>query len=504
MPKTRNNTVLNLKLIKAACEGRTGEFKGLLDAGADINALEQSTTALVAATVCNQLEAVRTLIELGASVNLPDQDRFTPLSYAVLNQRPDIIQLLVESGADLRITYGNGDNLLTAAVKIRDQPTVDKLIELRANVDRTNSLEQSALALASRDTGIVRSLLDAKADLTDPANQNALVVAVVHKLTDTVQLLLSAGANPDAVDENGKAVLTHAAEQGDAGLVRSLIAANADPNEGANRQALEPALAAPDPAVLEALLEALLEADACPDLAEPAGHRVLREVFRLGIGQAAAQWIPENSVPQAGVDEGKVYDPMILAVQVGTVDIIEILRDAGYGADGVDVWGHSVLMLACARRSPDVVDTLLQTRNGYPGANPNARAYSDGTTPLMVAAASGSPATIKLLLDAHADPTVTDTAGRTALDYARHCPSLEWADAVRELLSQAIATPAGEEWTAREEWGDRMDDIDAGPIQAMGDTGECSTASIYDINESAEPMEPTDSNQSSLLPYHYI
>ena len=494
MPKSRNNTVLNRKLINAACEGRTGEFKGLLDAGADINALEESTTALVAATVCNQPQAVRTLLELGARVDLPDAHRLTPLSYAVLNQRPDIIQLLLESGADLNTTYDNGDNLLTAAVKIRDQPTVDKLIEFQADVHRTNSLGQSALALASRDTGMVRSLLDAKADLTHAANQDALVVAVIYKLTDTAQLLLSAGANPNAVDDNGKAVLTHAAEQGDARLVRSLIAANADPNEGANRQALEPALVAPDTAVLAALLEA----DACPDLAEPAGHRVLREVFRLGIGQAAVQWIPENSAPQAGDYEGEVYNPMTLAVEVGTVDIIEILRDAGYGADGDDDWGHSVLMLACARRSSDVVDALLQTRNGYPGANPNARAYSDGTTPLMVAAASGSPATIKLLLDAGADPTVIDTAGRTALDYAGRCPSLARADAVWELLSQAITTPA---W---QEWKDRMDDIDANPGQAMCATGESAPATVNDFHDGAEPMELEQSTIPSLWPYPYI
>lgn len=479
MPKSPNNTVLNRKLINAACEGRTGEFRGLLDAGADINALVDSTTALIAATVCNQPDAVRTLLDLGARVDLPDAHRLTPLSYAVLNQRPDIIQLLVESGADLNTTYGNGHNLLTAAVKIRDQPTVDKLIELGADVHRTNALGQSALALASRDTGMVRSLLDAKADLTHPANRDALVVAVVYQLTDTAQLLLSARADPNAVDDNGKAVLTHAAEQGDARLVRSLIAANADPNEGANRQALEPALVAPDTGVLEALLEA----GACPDLAEPEGWRALVEAFRLGIGQAAAQWIPEHSAPQADGSEDQAYNPMTLAVEVGTVDIIEILRDAGYGADGDDGWGHTLLMRACEVRSSEVVNALLETHNGYPGANPNARAYSDGTTPLMIAAAAGNSRTIDVLVHAGANLYIPDIAGRTAMDYACLCLDPQRRSAVQHALNEAIRATA---------WKECMDDIDESSLQLMNVTWESETATDTDINEYAEPMAPTD------------
>lgn len=489
MPKTRNNTTLNLKLINAAANGRAGDFEDLLDAGADINALEHSTTALVAATVYNQPEAVRTLIDLGARVDLPDAHRLTPLSYAVLNQRPAIIQLLVESGADLNTTYDNGDNLLTAAVKIRDQPTVDKLIELGADVHRTNALGQSALALASRDTGMVRSLLDAKADLTHPANRDALVVAVVYQLTDTAQLLLSAGADPNAVDDYGRAVLAHATEQGDAALVRSLIAANADPNEGANQEALAYAISAPDTAVLEAMLDG----GALPDLTGSAGHRVLREVFERGIGAAAARWIPPDSAPQAGdSDEDEAWSTMTLAVEVGTTEIIGILRDAGYGGDITNERGHSVLMLASARRSSEVVEALLEEHNGYPGANPNARAYSDGMTPLMAAAAAGNPATIDVLVYAGADLHTPDIMGRTAMDYASLCLDPQRRSAVQHALNGAIRAPA---------WKKMMDDIDEGSSQVMDDTCESATASSNDINECAESMEPTHAT-GLAAPFH--
>lgn len=494
MLKTRQQTKLNLKLIDAAAEGRTADFGGLLRAGADINAVEHSGTALIAATVHDQAEAVRTLIALGARVDLPDQNRNTPLSHVIGSNSPHIARLLVQAGADLNTTNACGDSLLTAAVKDRDPTTIDELIALQVDVNHPNRLGKSALSLALGDMGLVRRLLDAKADLAHAANQDVLLDAVVRKLPGTAQLLLRAGAKPNAVDCNGRAVLTHAADQADAGLVRSLIAANADPNQGANQQALASAITAPDTAVLEALLEA----GACPDLAERAGQRVLVEVFQRGIGQAAAQWIPENSASQAGDSEDEVWIPMTLAVEVGTVEIIEIVRNAGYSVNVTDSSGHSLLMLACIRRSAEVVDALLGTHNGYPGANPNARAHSDGSTPLMAAASAGNPATIKLLLAAGANPNAADAAGRTALDYMHYCHNPGWGNAVQELLEEAMTAPA---W---EEWKNRMDEIDEGSLLAMDADSESSPATMNDIDNCAEPMEPAQSTIPSLLPYHFI
>ena len=45
---------------------------------------------------------------------------------------------------------------------------------------------------------------------------------------------------------------------------------------------------------------------------------------------------------------------------------------------------------------------------------------ADGTTALMIAARSGVPASVELLLSAGADPTKKDKNGKTAVDYARN------------------------------------------------------------------------------------
>jgi len=50
------------------------------------------------------LDIVMELVELGADVNARGEDRFTPLHVAVSNERLDIVNLLLDQGADLFAT----------------------------------------------------------------------------------------------------------------------------------------------------------------------------------------------------------------------------------------------------------------------------------------------------------------------------------------------------------------------------------------------------------------
>lgn len=76
---------------------------------------------------------------------------------------------------------------------------------------------------------------------------------------------------------------------------------------------------------------------------------------------------------------------------------------------------EKLLRLAAARGDDD----LVAERLGW-GIDPNARSEK-GRTALVVNVRSSCPnvATVRALLNAGADPTLTDEAGLTALDYAR-------------------------------------------------------------------------------------
>ena len=59
------------------------------------------------------------------------------------------------------------------------------------------------------------------------------------------------------------------------------------------------------------------------------------------------------------------------------------------------------------------MELLLENHAYIDAESPN------GTTPLMMAAHYGTPAAVKLLLEAGADPTLKNQLGLTAIDFAR-------------------------------------------------------------------------------------
>ena len=102
--------------------------------------------------------------------------------------------------------------------------------------------------------------------------------------------------------------------------------------------------------------------------------------------------------------------------------------------------GLTPLMAAVgAGAEPALLETLLAA-----GAALDEQAAS-GTTALMLAASSGTPAQVVHLLNAGADPTLTDLEGRTAADLARGNPQVRTSGAFPRLL-EAAAGPFVKGW----------------------------------------------------------
>lgn len=439
-PNRQVQEQLNDALIKAAAAGLIHHFDDLLGRGAELDAMQHGTCALAAATIHNQVAAARQLLELKAQVDVADAQGRTALAHAVQHRHTDIGTLLVQAGADINGRNSMGSTLLTHAALLRDQHGVAELLALRADVNATNISQWSALALAGSDVGIVRSLLDARADTAHAANKNVVLNAVCRGSTYVAQLLLKYGATPNATDYSGKATLAHAVDNGDAGLVRSLVDAKADPNQGANQQALASANAWSNPAVLQVLLEA----GARPDISGPAGHFAVMHAFERNRADIVARWFPANSVPQPDPSEDLswILTPLPCAVSMGHVNIIHVLRDAGYCIHICDAHGYNVLMLASALGEPRVVEALLVSRNGFAGADPNARGMLDGKTALMLAAEMGNTSAMKVLLAAGANPDAVDNAGCSVLEHAVQCKYPEHRHEVQSILAHAMAVRA--------------------------------------------------------------
>lgn len=84
-------------LKRAASLGDVGMVRGLLAMGADIEATSTGDTALHDATVTDDLEVMKILLDAGADPNAQDADERTPLHCA---KSVDAAALLIERGAD--------------------------------------------------------------------------------------------------------------------------------------------------------------------------------------------------------------------------------------------------------------------------------------------------------------------------------------------------------------------------------------------------------------------
>lgn len=157
---------------------------------------------VAAAARSNDLAQSRQLIGSGAEVNRPDPDGTTPLLWAVYNSSPELVQLLLDAGAD---------------------------------PDIANSLDISPLLQASRygNADMIAALLAAGASVTDrrPTTEPVLLAAARSGSLPAVTLLLKAGADPNAVEPlDHQTALMWAVAEGHLDVARALLKAGADPD----------------------------------------------------------------------------------------------------------------------------------------------------------------------------------------------------------------------------------------------------------------------------------
>ncbi len=191
---------LNEQLFNAVVQGNIGQIEELIVAGAEVNAVDEGEKAF------SRLSALSNTRERGVveAANI-QQLRLTPLHYAVLSGR-EMVELLIEKGANINMVSEDGPTLLHYAAAFSDKrEVVELLIEKRANVDAVNE---------SKNTPLHAATLSGKREV--------------------VELLIGEGAHIDAIDDNGNTPLSWAAEHSQKGVIESLLekGANIDVIDG--------------------------------------------------------------------------------------------------------------------------------------------------------------------------------------------------------------------------------------------------------------------------------
>lgn len=119
-------------------------------------------------------------------------------------------------------------------------------------------------------------------------------------------------------------------------------------------------------------------------------------------------------------------------VESGDVTAIEAAFAAGADVHARNEVGLTPLMAALGSNAPNsLLDLLLAN-----GADIDQQA-ANGLTALMLAAGQGTPGQVVYLLNAGADPTVTNAEGQTALDLARSNTAVRTSGAYVRLVELA-------------------------------------------------------------------
>ncbi len=210
-------------LMWAVAENHPEAAKLLIGHGADVNARTNELkfpkdrfglegvltilphgrwTPLMYAARQGSLEAARVLVDAGADMNALDPDRSTPAIIATINGHYDVAAMLVEHGADPNITDSSGMAVLYAAVDM-------------------NTLGEVYGRPARKSTSTITALELMKVLLDHHADPNAQLRATTIQRAHTPgEPLLGAGTTP----------LMRAAKNGDAAAMKILLAHGADPS----------------------------------------------------------------------------------------------------------------------------------------------------------------------------------------------------------------------------------------------------------------------------------
>lgn len=206
-----------MDIWQASAEGVLAALEANKRAGADLDGLmpEAQVTALTVAVVSGQFGSAKWLLSNGANVNARNGDGGTALGAAAFLGRDGMAKILMDFGSDASIRNDSGQSALDIA--LMDWATTEYIAAmLRLPVHR-----------ATVESG--RKKIVAMLSGTSTDGWNVLAELIVRGNAAALKAALGKGADPNARDpRNGTTALILAAFLGRVDIAKMLLAAGAD------------------------------------------------------------------------------------------------------------------------------------------------------------------------------------------------------------------------------------------------------------------------------------
>ncbi|KAK0742061.1 hypothetical protein B0T21DRAFT_306459 [Apiosordaria backusii] len=270
-------------------------------AGASLNAVLRLGRAALAGDTDAAIQLLGNDDSGPSRYDIEEGDAFgcAPFLLASTKNHYKMMDLLLSRGANINTTSKHGWTPLMLASKRGDVDCVNYLLQNGADVNHLSPDRWTALAEATNNgfIAIMRLLLDAGADPEIRAQSDwaPLMHAAYRGDLEAVNILLESGASFEEISARDETVMLLAAAAGSASVVRRLLEAGCPPESTWSKSLMaEPRAIDDDPFSSESTETAALKLQ----------ERIER-VYKVG------------------------WTPLMVACQVGSLDIVALLLDAG-------------------------------------------------------------------------------------------------------------------------------------------------------------------------------
>lgn len=450
----------------AAAYGNVEAIRTLIELGADVEAEDANGfSALYLAAAWTKADAVAELLKHDDRVNQTNRYGWSPLRAAAYYQGKEAAEVLLKAGATLdafsaaalgrledveRFVHADPsvlsetvgyDTPLTWAVTANQPKIVRRLIELGAavNVDEKD-MDDAPLQRAAWAGHLecAKILIDAGADLSFGQGTDAygtpLHRAAWRGHDEMVKLLLDSGANIEAVDNTGDTPLSFATSRQQIETMKLLLARGADPNGSAGTSPLTKCIDHVDMAAAKLLLEAGASGSKPVEQLGSPLHFAIKRGNTVLVELLLGQPVDREV---RGENRTTLLHLAPLARDTPVewrIKLIDRLIEMGFDLEASSYGGYSVLARAVYNRKEPQIIQHLIDK----GADVNA-ATDRGATVIHVACYGNQAEIVKLLVKHGAAVDVADKSGKPPLRLVVGDSSDEAQQIVQTLLDAGAA-----------------------------------------------------------------
>jgi len=310
----------------------------------------------------NKKGIVQAFLKKG-SINVDKRDPAgrTPLSHACQKGARDIVQLLLQHGADVSMADNSSNAPIHYAAQTGNKNIVELLLAKDVDVNASNQSGTTPLLIAVQNgrTELALFLLGkgADKDIKDNVGRNAMDYASAAGLRDFIKAADEGGA-ATGKDDAGNTRLHQAVHNGQSEVVKALLAGDAgkasvnEPND----QGKTPLLIAVDISSVP-IVEMLLNAGADPLAAGLEGQTALHYATLNGSKPMVSSMLNLGADINGRDTYGRT--PLMIAAMANHNDLAVFLIEQNADVNAADNYDKTAMAYANDNGSTEIVETLL-------------------------------------------------------------------------------------------------------------------------------------------------